>query len=271
MAAMRLNVTERLKHLLPVVLLRSTSKATNIFWREQGYLRSVVQQRCVDATGAPIPWYTYPAIEFLKQLDFTSKAVFEYGSGHSTFFWGARAARVVSIEHSPEWFETVSHRASSNCTVTLETDPVAYIHAIERTDDTYDLIAVDGLVPNRARAKCAMLALRHLAPGGLIVLDNSDYLPGSTALLRMAGLIQVDMSGLGPSNDYAWTTSLFLTRDYALQPLGGRQPHHPIGGLGQNWEPALERRLAEPGALPPLPRGDWRTASADELLKLVTD
>lgn len=93
----------------------------------------------------------------------------------------------------------------------------------------------------------------------LIVLDNSDYLPGSTDLLRRAGLIEIDLNGFGPCNDYAWTTSLFLTRDYAFQsfqPIGGRQPHPPVGGLGYNWEPRLERLLKQRPDLP-LPQGDW--------------
>jgi hypothetical protein len=267
---MKLNLPARLHQFLPVVFLRSTAKVTGILWRGQGYLRSVANQRCVDASGAPLPWYTYPAIEFLRQLDFSTKSVFEYGSGYSTLFWGGRARDVVSVEHSVEWFDIVKQQLPPNCRLMIEPDPAAYVRAIELTDKTYDVVVVDGLVPKRARAQCAVLALRHLAPGGMIVLDNSDYLPGSTALLRLAGLIEVDLSGLGPCNEYAWTTSLFLTRDYAFQPVGGRQPHAPVGGLGYNWEPRLERLLQEGTSLPPLPEGDWGRASAEHLLSLVT-
>src|SRR5688572_10403591 len=49
-------------------------------------------------SGQPIPWYTYPAIEFIRQLDFSQSTVFEYGSGNSTMFWAASAARVISVE-----------------------------------------------------------------------------------------------------------------------------------------------------------------------------
>jgi Methyltransferase domain len=266
---MKLNLTARLYHFLPLVFLRSTARVTSILWRDQGYLRSVAKQRCVDASGSPLPWYTYPAIEFLRQLDFSDKSVFEYGSGYSTLFWGARAREVVAVEHSPEWFDIVKRQVPSNCRVMLEADPAAYVRVIERTENTYDVVVVDGLVPKRARAQCSVLALRHLAPGGMIVLDNSDYLPGSTDLLRRAGLIEIDLNGFGPCNDYAWTTSLFLTRDYAFQPIGGRQPHPPVGGLGYNWEPRLERLLKQRPDLP-LPQGDWRRAPAEHLLTLIT-
>lgn len=267
---MKLNLAARLQQLFPVRFVRSTGKVTGVLWRGHGYLRSVSSGRCVDANGAPIPWYTYPATEFLKQLDFSEKSVFEYGSGYSTLFWSSRASKVVSVEHSAEWFEIVAPKLPPNCTLVLETDPAAYIRVIERTSERYDVVVVDGLVPNRTRAQCSVMAVRHLAPGGMIVLDNSDYLPGSTALLRMAGLIEVDMSGVGPCNEYAWTTSVFLTRDYAFRAIGDRQPHPPVGGLGYNWEPVLERRMMARAELPPLPNGDWHEAPADQLLNLVT-
>src|SRR5437870_895308 len=71
---------------------------------QYGYLRSVAADTPLDADSEPRPWYTYPAIEYLKQIDFRRKAIFEYGCGHSTLFWATRAARVVSIEHNPAWY-----------------------------------------------------------------------------------------------------------------------------------------------------------------------
>jgi hypothetical protein len=267
---MRLNFGARVSALPPVALARAAAKAGKIIWKDQGFGRSVRERACVDARGTPVPWYTFPAIEFLSQLDFREKTVFEYGSGHSTLFWASRAARVTSVEHSPEWFETIARRVGPTGTILLETDPAAYIRAIERNGDAYDVVVVDGLVPGRARAQGAVLALRHLRAGGMVILDNSDYLPGSTALLRQSGLIQIDLSGLGPCNPYAWTTSLFLTRDYAFRPLGDCQPQHPAGGLHYNWEPGLERRLKETGVLDQLPRQNWAATAPEDLLRIVT-
>src|SRR5205807_1461124 len=35
---------------------------------DYGHLKSAALMRSVDAAGRPLPWITYPAIEFLKQL-----------------------------------------------------------------------------------------------------------------------------------------------------------------------------------------------------------
>src|SRR2546427_1382711 len=65
---------------------------------EYGHLKSAATLRSVDANGQPLPWITYPAIEFLKQLDLTDKTVFEYGCGGSTVYWSGVAKRVDSVE-----------------------------------------------------------------------------------------------------------------------------------------------------------------------------
>jgi len=57
-----------------------------ILSRSYGQFRSMQRWECIDADTKPVPWYTYPAIEYIRQLIFTDKAVFEYGSGHSTLF-----------------------------------------------------------------------------------------------------------------------------------------------------------------------------------------
>jgi hypothetical protein len=89
------------------------------------------------------------------------------------------------------------------------------------------VIVVDG----DWRGACAERALAALAPGGLIVLDNADWYPGTCAMLRATNLIQVDFSGFGPVNPYTWTTSLFLHRDFRARPVGERQPVPAVGSL----------------------------------------
>lgn len=54
---------------------------------DYGQLRTIREKRCIDKLGNPIPWYTYPAIEYLKTIDFSRKLVFEYGGGSSTLWW----------------------------------------------------------------------------------------------------------------------------------------------------------------------------------------
>src|SRR5215470_11966850 len=87
--------------------------AVRLMWvlcSKYGYLKSAVRNSAIDASSEPLPWYTYPAIEFISQFDFSSKSVFEYGSRNSTLFWSRLSTSVTSVEHDPKWLEIVSSR-----------------------------------------------------------------------------------------------------------------------------------------------------------------
>ena len=194
-----------------------------------GHFRSCESNACVSGAGAPIPWYTYPAIDYLQSLDLQHALVFEYGAGNSSLFWAARTKRTWSVEDSPEWHAQVSARSVPSQSLLLKTTEQDYVSAIKVAGTPFDIIVIDG----KYRMRCARAALEHLAPGGIIVLDNSDWHPETARLLREADLIQVDFTGAGPLNAYAWTTSLFLTRDFRPRPGSGALPGHHSGTLVQ--------------------------------------
>jgi hypothetical protein len=98
----------------------------------------------VDSAGEPVPWYTYPAIEYLQQFDFSTRSVFEYGSGNSTLFWSRRAAHVVSVEDEEGWFEQMRPRVPPNCTLRHEADLHRYVNVIADYPEGFDIIIVEG-------------------------------------------------------------------------------------------------------------------------------
>src|SRR5262245_9536558 len=73
-----------------------------------GGRKSHETQAALTANGEPLPWYTYPAIAYLAQLDFSGSDVFEYGSGNSSRYWAQRARTVASVESDPAWFQVIS-------------------------------------------------------------------------------------------------------------------------------------------------------------------
>jgi hypothetical protein len=210
--------------------------AARSLWFDYAHVASVQTESCVDAQGKPVPWYTYPAIEYVKQLDFSGRSVFEYGSGNSTLFWASVAARVVSVEDDESWFRMLAPRVPDNCELILETDLDAYPDAIDRAGGQYDVIVVDGAARGRTRLRCAEAALRRLRDGGMVILDNSDWLPESSRVLRESGLIQVDMTGFAPISRHTQTTSFFLHRAFAFAPRHVRQPMPGPGAPVQVWE-----------------------------------
>lgn len=205
----------------------TTFRACQILSRELGLLRSCREGQCVDAQGNCIPWYTYPAIEMLRQWDFRQCEVFEYGSGNSTQFWAKRAAKVHAIEENAGWYERVRSRMPANAECQLARKRQQYIDAPLALGKTFDVIIVDG----RLREACAHVALQVLRPGGLIILDNSDWYHSAADVLRSTGLIQVDFTGFSPLNSFCSTTSFFLHREFRIPSASTRQPAPGIGSV----------------------------------------
>ena len=187
-------------------------------------------KQCVDAQGNPIPWYTYPAIEYIKQLDLSDKHVFEYGSGYSTLFWSSRCKSLTSVEHDEHWYQQIRHRLPENVSYNLKQNIQDYVKFINTIGEKFDVIIIDGA----HRLDCAAAALSNLKPTGFIILDNSDWMTKASQLLRDANLIEVDMSGFGPINNYTWTTSFYFSRQVELKPADPTQPRAGIGHSVQN-------------------------------------
>lgn len=203
----------------------------SILDRKYGHWQSVKTGESINSQGQPIPWYTYPAIEYLEQLDLSDKAVFEWGAGNSSLYWAGVAETVVSIEDDPTWFHKVKERMEENgvrnLKICLIEDRQEYVDVIALADRKYDIIAIDG----SHRYECALIAPNYLAEGGLIILDNADWLPKSAKALRKAGLLQVDMSGYAPVAKYTYTTSLFFHPNFRVKSKEDRQPRPSVAAI----------------------------------------
>ncbi len=218
------------------------SEAARVLAEDFGHTRTAAEWLCVDKDGAPIPWYTYPAIEYLRGLDFSEMDVFEYGSGYSTLFWSRHARGVVSVEHDSEWHARMSPLIPGNVSYRLLPDKDSYLQAIRECPRRFDVVVIDG----EHREDCVPFALDKLKENGLIILDNSDWFSGVASMLRAADLIQVDMQGFGPINHYTWTTSLFFRRGTALRPSHARQPVPGPGSLRQVVGVSIDPKVDNP-------------------------
>lgn len=213
--------------------VRHAAWLLELFDGRYGHLSSRKMRLPVSSANEPLPWYTYPAIEYLSQLDFSGKDLFEFGSGNGSKFWAARANSVTSVEHNPEWYAKVKKEQGSNQTVLLHEDLEKYAASVGTFHRKFDVIVVDG----ENRFQCAKNSIAQLAPGGIVILDNSDWHPRTARLLREAGFIEVDFTGFGPVNDYTWTTSLFLDRTVQIIPKSDRLPQYGIGSLTHDRDP----------------------------------
>lgn len=187
-----------------------------------------------DLVRLDVPWWTYGSIREvgarLEALGGRARA-FEYGSGASTVWLANRCGEVHSVEHDAG-FATVMRRVLDDARLLdrvqlLEVHPTqsaapavtsgrpgeasldyrAYADSIERAGGLFDVICVDG----RARVACLERAVDHLAPGGVIVFDDSQR-PRYAAGLARTGLRTRRIWGWVPSLPYPRQTALLFAR-----------------------------------------------------------
>lgn len=227
-----------LRNIVPEWLIpRGTGMAISLCYNlliKYGWYKSIREGKCVDCNDDYIPWFTYPAIDYLKQIDFSEKSVFEWGAGYSTIFWAKRAKKVISVETEEEWYKIVRDIAPSNCKIVYaERERSTYVKEIDNHDEAYDVIVIDGT--GETRLDCCGAAIKRLLPGGIIILDDADLWLRSARVLREADLIQIDFTGFGALSANARTTSIFVHRNYCFRAIDDVQPQRSVAQTETPW------------------------------------
>jgi hypothetical protein len=184
--------------------------------KDDGWFRSFREHTSVDANGNPIPWITYPAIEFLGKRINKQMSVFEYGCGNSTLWWAPKVKEVISIEHDEKWYEKTALMVPPNVNlkyIELEYGG-AYAKEITAYKNKFDIIVIDG----RDRINCAVNSLGSIKNNGVIIWDNSDrseYEEGIKLLLGN-GFRKIEFIGMCPIVNLKSETGLFYKTNNVL-------------------------------------------------------
>lgn len=167
-------IMHRIANLGPMERLAANARQSD----EYGWLRWAASLLAIHDVERMIalglPWWNVAATreiaEFLRARP--NARVFEYGAGASTIWLARHAAHVTSVEHHAEWYQRLISEVARFPNIRLqhrELGGEAYASAIEEADTPFDLIVVDG----RRRTQCLARAIPHLAPGGIILFDDS--------------------------------------------------------------------------------------------------
>lgn len=183
---------------------------------EYGWWHSHKKKAAIDNLGQPIPWYTYPCLEFIENRLHERFEVFEYGCGNSTLWWAARVNNVISCEHDREWYEKVNRRIPENVSLSYQELVYGgeYCQVIGQYRDQFDVVVVDG----RDRVRCVKNCLNALKSDGIIVWDNTEREEYSEGFdyLDTAGFKRLDFWGIGPIDISKWCTTIFYRRGNCL-------------------------------------------------------
>lgn len=212
-------VSETLKPLMPerafsVIRQAGTAILTPaVFAFTTGHFRSSLAGKAMDRRGDPIPWYSYPMIDFLEQNDFCSRRILEWGAGQSTLWWSARAKNVVAFEDDKLWYHHIKTKlARDNDNVELHLVASSTQGCKELLEGVFDVIIIDGL----ERKVAAEQSLTWLSTDGAVLVDNSEGFwgePGTYPIMNMfrqAGFQRVDFYGFYPAWIQPSVTSLFF-------------------------------------------------------------
>jgi len=174
----------------------------------RGHSRTVSAWLPVGPDGRPIPWYTYPFIDYISDVDVSKWKIIEFGSGQSTLFWAPRVASILAYESSTDWLEKMRRLSPSNVELRLF-EGEKTLEELKRLDFIPDLVVVDGW----KRGACADKSIETFGRAPIYILENSDWFPKAAAAMREAGLVEIRFKGFGPINGYAWATSLMVSEN----------------------------------------------------------
>lgn len=163
--------------------------------RRPAYALQRIGYKLYEVTHPDEPWIAQGAVRFCASQLTPAMRGFEWGSGRSTAWFATRLGHLTSVEQDQQWYGIVTERLRArdihNVTyrLVLLSHPVAeptvpvytplppYVAAVNAEEDgALGFVVVDG----HYRQACILAALPKLAPGGLLLVDNTDWMPLSS-------------------------------------------------------------------------------------------
>lgn len=186
-----------------------------------GHFRSSLKMAAVSRTGDPLPWYTYPAIDFLSGRLYTDKLILEFGAGQSTLWWSARARQVVSFDANRDWYDKLKPNLPPNADLHFVSRELGLSDTVQVTSvletkphPKYDVVVIDGL----SRPEMFDIACSYVAPDGIILCDNAEGYGFCEGFLHR-GFRRVDFYGNAPGIILPHCTSIYFNESsFAFDP-----------------------------------------------------
>lgn len=184
---------------------------------DTGWFNSFKSGEPLDQDYLPLPWFTYPSIDFLKERLNNELKIFEFGSGNSTLFFLKRVKEIHSAEHVRDWYEKLSKFNIENGEIIFvkSESPSQYLETLRKSNQKFDIIIIDGIYRN----ECLVESINHLSEFGVIILDDSErkeYIVGIREI-ENNNYRRLDFWGISPGYLYRKSTSFFYKSNNCLK------------------------------------------------------
>ena len=200
----------------PKVLKALLSLRTSGYLYTNGWINSFKKNLPLNSDNTPIPWTTYPFINFIETRLSTDMNLFEFGAGYSTLFYSRKIRSVIAIEHNKEWYSAIKKRIESNVKLLLSADESieSYVFSIRKLNKKFDIISIDGI----HRVECLNESINHLKENGIIILDDSERVEykESMKLLLQKGFKKLDFWGMSAGYLFKKSTTIFYKADNCI-------------------------------------------------------
>lgn len=181
-----------------------------------GWTNSIITGNVVDVANNPLPWVTYPLIQFIGERLNNTLDVFEFGAGNSTLYYSGKVGTVTSVDHDKFWYDKIKSTMPSNVNLFYSelVDGGDYCNYAVKTKKLYDIIIVDGM----ERVDCAINNVDALKPSGIVIIDDTerDECDKAFAFLKDKGFKRLDFWGTAPTVYYLKCTTIFYKANNCL-------------------------------------------------------
>jgi hypothetical protein len=180
------------------------------YLKDMGWLNSFEKGSPVGKHNDPLPWVTYPFIDFIAGRLKKNMDIFEFGSGNSTLYYAYKVGSITTVEHDKEWYqkmESIGFPANVHGIYQELKNDGKYSNTASLDGKKYDIIIVDG----RDRVNCVKNALVALKNHGIIILDDSEREEYKSvfSFMEMNEFKKIDFWGVAPGLSYKKNTTIF--------------------------------------------------------------
>lgn len=193
-------------------LVKSQLEKHKIGWR-----KSFADWFAQDDDGSPLPWMTYPFIEYISEKLNKDHEIFEFGLGASTFYFSPKVRKIVVLETNAMWVRIMKPRLEKagirNVEIILMEDGFTnknYENSASRyskeTGKKFDYIFIDSM----KRSECLKKSPYALKQDGFLVLDDSERRSYKKILKTVSekGFQKQDFPGIAPGQFYLKNTTI---------------------------------------------------------------